>query len=442
MLLSEDKENWILKTFNGDKMTFASLEKLIRKETRKVIENLERSLSLYEEDEKPASENPDKMLVVNKESGKSYYINKDSFDPAKHDVSTTKEPTKEEEETASETPVEPAAETPAAETPAETPAEEPAAETPAAETPAETPAEEPAAETPAETPAEEPAAETPAAETPAAETPTETPKEPNEEKTGLKTVGFLNKVDVEKLDIKTDNLYPETRDALLQYDYEDIIDMYDLSVGDDKVKFSKLYKKVESIAVSKHSLISKGELDKQTIMALKHFYVNSDKINNIILFSKPSVSKQEIKKQIQLGKPKEGDGREKIYNSAMNAFTIYEMDYAFSEQPQKLESSILSYRSVQNEEILQMFIDAGQWFDKTFVTTSLNPLISEGTGKKRMPLFEFFIPSGTSILTLPCHSNDYCHETEVTLPRNCRYTIQGFNKNRNIYKVLVEENYG
>ena len=406
MLLSEDKENWILKTFNGDKMTFASLEKLIRKETRKVIENLERSLSLYEEDEKPASENPDKMLVVNKESGKSYYINKDSFDPAKHDVSTTKEPTKEEEETASETPVEPAAETPAAETPAETPAEEPAAETPAAETP------------------------------------TETPKEPNEEKTGLKTVGFLNKVDVEKLDIKTDNLYPETRDALLQYDYEDIIDMYDLSVGDDKVKFSKLYKKVESIAVSKHSLISKGELDKQTIMALKHFYVNSDKINNIILFSKPSVSKQEIKKQIQLGKPKEGDGREKIYNSAMNAFTIYEMDYAFSEQPQKLESSILSYRSVQNEEILQMFIDAGQWFDKTFVTTSLNPLISEGTGKKRMPLFEFFIPSGTSILTLPCHSNDYCHETEVTLPRNCRYTIQGFNKNRNIYKVLVEENYG
>jgi hypothetical protein len=28
------------------------------------------------------------------------------------------------------------------------------------------------------------------------------------------------------------------------------------------------------------------------------------------------------------------------------------------------------------------------------------------------------------------------------LPRNCRYTIQGFNETRNIYKILVEENYG
>ena len=139
------------------------------------------------------------------------------------------------------------------------------------------------------------------------------------------------------------------------------------------------------------------------------------------------MSKQEIQNQIKLGKPKEGDEREKIYNSAMNAFTIYELDYAFSDQPQMLDYSIVSYRSVENENILQMFIDAGQWIDESFVTTSLNPLICEGTGKKRMPLFEFFIPAETSILTLPCHSNDYCHETEVTLPRNCRYTIQGFN---------------
>ena len=107
-----------------------------------------------------------------------------------------------------------------------------------------------------------------------------------------------------------------------------------------------------------------------------------------------------------------------------------------------LDYSIVSYRSVQNENVLQMLIDVGQWVDKTFVTTSLNPFICEGSGKKRMPLFEFFIPAGTSVLTLPCHSNDYCHETEVTLPRNCRYTIQGFNETRNIYKVLVEENYG
>jgi len=400
-------------------MTFASIEKLIRKEVRRVIENLERSFSLYEEDEK--------MLVVNKESGKSYYINKDSFDPEKHQNSAPKKTTKEEEEPSKET------------TPTETPKEEPPKEEPAEETPKEEPSEEKPEEEPAEeTPKEEPAEEKPK-ESPKEEEPK---KEPNEEKTGLKTVGFLNKVDKQKLDIKTDSLYPETRNQLMMYDYEDIIDMYDLSLGDDKVNFSKLYKKIEKIAVSKYSLISKTNLDKRTILALQHYYTNSDKINNIIRFSKPSVTKREIDTQIKLGKPKEGDTREKKYNSAMNAFTIYELDYAFSEQTQRLEYDIVSYRSVENDNILQMFIDEGQWVDKSFVTTSLNPLICEGTGKKRLPLFEFFIPAGTSVLTLPCHSNDYCHETEVTLPRNCRYTIQGFNETRNIYKILVEENYG
>lgn len=414
-------------------MTFASLEKLIREEARKVIENLERSFSLYEEDEKPASEDPDKMLVVNKESGKSYYISKKSFDPAKHQKSAPKETKKEEEEPTADA------------KPTETPKEEPApAETSATEQPtsdSDTKPDEEKTDDTSSSEKDEPKGDS--TEKSAEEKPVEEkPKEPNEEKTGLKTVGFLNKVDARDLDIKSDSLYPKTREHLLQYDYEDIIDMYDLSIGDKNIKLSKLYKKIEMIAVSKHSLISNGKLDRQTILALNHYYVNSEKINNIIRFSKPSLSKIEIETQIKLGKPKEGDAREKIYNSAMNAFTINELDYTFSEQPQMLKYSLVSYRSIQNENVLQMFIDAGQWIDKTFVTTSLNPLICEGGDKKRMPLFEFFIPAGTSILTLPCHSNDYCHETEVTLPRNCRYTIQGFNNTRNIYKILVEENYG
>ena len=252
----------------------------------------------------------------------------------------------------------------------------------------------------------------------------------------------MNKVYVQKLYKKTNNLYPQTREHLLQYDYEDIIDMYDLKVGDKKVDFTKLYKRAEMIATSKHSLISPKNVDAQILMALGYYYLNTERINNILRYSQPSLSKIEIERQLKLGKPKEGDKREKEYKSAMNAFTIREMDYAFSEQLQRLEYNIITYRSVESEEVLQMFIDEGQWVDKSFVTTSFNPLICEGTGKKRLTLFEFFIPAGTSVLTLPCHSNDYCHETEVTLPRNCRYTIQGFNDTRNIYKILVEENYG
>ena len=397
-------------------MTFASLEKLIRKEIRKVVENLERSFSLSEEDEKPASENPDKMLVVNKESGKSYYINKDSFDPSKHSKSTPKETTKEEEEPAAET------------KPEETPKEEPTKDSEDASKTKDSESSD------TEKPKDD-------AKDKEEKKPEEKPKEPNEEKTGLKTVGFVNKVDSQKLEKKSSLLYPESREKLLQYDFEEILDVYDSAIKEKK-DLKNLYKKIERISVSKHSLISQKDLDRQTIIALQHYYTNTDKINNIIRFSSPSVSKKEIENQIKLGKPKEGDAREKKYNSAMNAFTIYELDYAFLEQPQRLESNILSYRSVENKNVLQVFIDKGQWIDNSFVTTSLNPLICEGSGKKRLPLFEFFIPAGTSVLTLPCHSNDYCHETEVTLPRNCRYTIQGFNSQRNIYKILVEENYG
>ena len=256
----------------------------------------------------------------------------------------------------------------------------------------------------------------------------------------MKTVGFLNPIEVEKIGKKTTGIYPESQDRLLNFDYEEILDLYDSVIGKKK-DLKKLYKRVETIAVSKHSIISKKELDKETITALQHYYLNSGRINNIIRFAKDIMSTKEIEKQFKLGKPKEGDKREKIFNSAMNAFTIRSLDYAFDEQMQRLDSEIVTYRSVENEEVLQSFIDVGQWVDSSFVTTSLNPLICEGGDKKRLPLFEFLIPSGTSVLTLPCHSNDYCHEVEVTLPRNCRYTIQGFNEKRNIYKVLVEQNY-
>ena len=52
---------------------------------------------LLEKDEKPDSENPDKILVKNKESGKSYYISKDSFDASVHEKSESPEKKKKEE---------------------------------------------------------------------------------------------------------------------------------------------------------------------------------------------------------------------------------------------------------------------------------------------------------------------------------------------------------
>ena len=53
---------------------------------------------LLEDEEKKPSEDPDKMLVKSKESGRSYYISKDNFDPAKHEKPKPKKASKADQE--------------------------------------------------------------------------------------------------------------------------------------------------------------------------------------------------------------------------------------------------------------------------------------------------------------------------------------------------------
>ena len=157
-------------------------------------------------------------------------------------------------------------------------------------------------------------------------------------------------------------------------------------------------------------------------------------------YSQGSNVKEQIEKQLRLGKPKDKESkRTPEFTDSTQSFTINSLDFAFREELQRLDFNLVVYRSVETPDVLQHFLDAGTWVDKGYVTTSLNPLIVESLDKKRLPLFEMLIPAGSSVLTLPCKVNDYCHETEITLPRNCKFTIHGYNEKRNIYKVLVEQ---
>lgn len=361
-------------------MTSHYIEEVIREEIRKIIEDMNRSSYLIEgEEEAPAAE----------------------------------EPPKEEE----------------------TPAEEPKEEEPKEE---ESEEENPADEEPKEEekPAEEGGDDKEKKE--------EKPKE-EETPTGLKTVDLVSPVEADSWKKKSTSISPQSQEKLLSYDYEEILDAYDLNLSkkdDEEAKstLKKIAKKVQAIAITKSNLISKKSIDKETVLALQYYYKNTKDINELVRSQIELDSEKEIRKQLKMGKPKKDDTRMPEYMNAMQGMTVYNLDFAFREELQRLDFNIVVYRTVESDDVLQKLLSAGTWIDNGYVSTSLNPLVAEGMEKKRLPLFEMLIPAGSSVLALPCKINDYCHETEITLPRNCKFTIQGYNETRNIYKILVEQN--
>jgi hypothetical protein len=376
-------------------MTSHYIEEIIREEIRKIIEDMERNSFLSEEDEEaPAAEE------------------------------TPKEEPKEE-------------------TPKEEPKkEEPKEEEPKEEEPKE---EEPKEEEPKEE-EEKSADDTASSEEGGDEKKEEEPPAEEESLTGLKSVEITNPVEVQNLKKKSTSIGPETQGKLLSFEYEEILDVYDQAVQkaedeDSKKKIGLITKKIQNISILKHSIISKKPLDKETTMALDYYYKHTSDINELVRSDIQLATKKQIEKQLRLGKPKEKESkRTPVFTDAIQTFTVSSLDFAFREEMQRLDFNLVVYRSVETPNVLQHFLDAGTWIDKGYVTTSLNPLIVENLDKKRLPLFEMLIPAGSSVLTLPCKVNDYCHETEVTLPRNCKFTIHGYNETRNIYKVLVEQN--
>jgi len=114
------------------------------------------------------------------------------------------------------------------------------------------------------------------------------------------------------------------------------------------------------------------------------------------------------------------------------------MDEHFQTAGAKLENDITVYRSV-DKDVIDDFVDAKEWIDNGFVSTSLNPIISEKDENiERNPILKIHLRRGDEVLMLPCPEDEYCIETELTLPRGCKFTITGYNEVKNAYDVSVE----
>jgi len=380
---------------------------------------------LLEKDEKSDSENPDKMLVKNKESGKSYYISKDSFDPSKHEKSESKEKKKDE---------------------------------PSTET------SEKSEEKPAEggidlmaglssTPSDDKKDEKDGKDGKDKKDKKETPAQKLEKKLG--SYVFLDDKEKEEIVQDIQNTRPELKNKLIKFEFTPFFREYDNllqtlktqdSVGDKEgskqtvVQIRKIAKRFQSIAIAKLAALSTYKNDEQTIKAAKYYHNDSYAINSFLREgNKISWSKDELEKVI-----KSTPDAKTTIPVKYKLYNILLMDEHFKSQGAVLQNDTVVYRGIKGE-VLQQFVEAGEWIDNGFVSTTLNPLIAEDFSDRNLQtrgktaIFEIKLPRGSQVLMLPCEEDEFCIESEITLPRGCRFRIVKHDKKNNIYKVSVEQ---
>jgi len=363
---------------------------------------------LVEEEPKDQSKDPNKMLVKSKKTGQSYYINKDNFDASVHEKPTLKLSKKTKEE----------------------PSEKP-------EDKKEKPKEEPTKLSPMEKMEKE--------------------------------IGSLVTLDdKEKEEIADDgkNLRPDLKAKLLKFEFTPYFREFDslldqVSAYNDKkdnesakkamTEVKKIAKKIQSVAIAKLAALNVSSNDPKVISAAKYYH-NGSFITNEFLRSggKVKSSLDDLEKILDKNNEKQMfmSDPTSLWSMNLQDYSILLLDQHFKSDGAKLESDTIVYRGMERK-ILDAFVDAGEWIDNGFVSTSLNPLVAEEFTSKQLivsglkrkdltPIFKIKLKKGDPVLTLPCSEDEFCIESEVTLPRGCKFVITGKDEERNIYEVSVE----
>lgn len=385
---------------------------------------------LLEKDEKSDSENPDKILVKNKESGKSYYISKDSFDPSVHEKSEKKEPKKKEEPAAEDTPKD--------DKKGEKSGGEDAGGDPLAAAFGGIEKEKKEEEENEKKEKEKKLS----------------PREKLEKKLG--SFIFLDNKERDEIVDDAKNFRPDLKKKLLKFDFTPFFRSYDELLDTLTIQqrnkdnegakstvssMKKAAKRIQAISIAKLAALSPKQNDPKVIDATKIYHNDSVGINSFlregreINWDKETLEKITNTPEKRLQQPTKW----RMYN-------ILVLDEHFKSDSSRLENDVVVYRGIRRE-ILQKFVDAEEWVDNGFVSTSLNPIIAEdftdkelvsGERKKRTPIFKINLKRGDRVLTLPCSEDEFCIESEITLPRGCRFKITDKDEERNIYEVSVE----
>ena len=334
---------------------------------------------LFEEDSTD-KDNPDKILVTNKKSGEEYYINKQNYDPSIHEKpSDNSSEAKEETSSAKK----------------------------------------------------------------------ETPDEKVEK--AMTAVDFVKDKHKDQIIDTAPQLRPDLKKRLLNFKFNDFFREYDMAVAgvnSGNPELSKksarmalnIAKKIQAVSIAKHSVVNTFSLSKEVVKSAKEYHNNSPRINKLLRdsYGKLKFSPEQLRTIFD----KELSAEELVKLEPIKA--IFELDKYFGSDESKLQYDLTVYRGVAND-VLDTFLESKKWTDHAFVSTSINPLIAEnftegGAFKAHMrdPLFKIELKAGDPVLMLKCSEDEFCVETEVTLPRNCKFKITSFDEKTNVYTLGVE----
>lgn len=252
----------------------------------------------------------------------------------------------------------------------------------------------------------------------------EAEKEPAQK--SLTSVDFIDDRTREKIYTLSQSINPNIRKKILGLDFDSFLQKFDTmmlkyAAGENKnfTEVQELGKQIQSISLAKFSILSDFELESSVKVVAEIYEKKSKEINDLI--------------------------RTGIISDKKLTPIIKELDKHFSSDESRLNYGISVYRGVSDINVAKKLVSIKSWEELGFLSTSINPLISQKfmdggsvAGSMRTPVFKIQLPSGFPVLMVSCKDNRFCTNTEVILPRGCRFSVVSKNEDLNIYTLSVE----
>jgi len=242
----------------------------------------------------------------------------------------------------------------------------------------------------------------------------------------LTSVDFIDSKTRDKIYGVSKNVRPDLKKKVLGLNFDDFLKKFDdgmlkYAAGEteEKQDVQKIGNQVQSVSLAKHSIFNTFKLEAPVKNAGLEYYKNSKEINSLL--------------------------RTGIISDKKLSAVIKTLDEYFKSDDSRLRYTATVYRGVSDLKVFKELAKIGSWQELGFMSTSLNPLISQKFAEggsvaesMRTPVFKIILKPGTPVLMVSCSDDPFCTDTEITLPRGCKLTVVSQNKEMNIYTLSVE----
>jgi hypothetical protein len=252
---------------------------------------------------------------------------------------------------------------------------------------------------------------------------------------------LVDKNQREKIQHDAYSMRPDLKEKLLSFEYDSIFKEYnELSQNGGTTNDIKLIaRKLQRIAIAKFSALALKSNDMLTTHYAKIYKTYEKDINDMLRKGEKIISKEELEQEMD----QQGIPKELLVLLNVN-YAVHALDDHYKMQGSVLQNDVTVYRAIGND-IVDKFIQAKTWIDNGFVSTSLNPLITlDITDKeiltKKLTIIQMKLLRGNRVLMLPCKDDPFCIESEIILPRGCKFTMEDAVTKNNliVYNVTVE----